>query len=185
MPRQWLVVADLQAAGARRPFEQVPDRVADDRLHLLARERATGQPPRTGRLDQADDAEGARLGLLGVQAEQQIAANAIAAARVQALRAVPWRFELAGTAPEVPSLAIAPPDALDRDAAGFFEIDDEAGRPVSAAERTAPAFVVRWRVSPVPAVPVDARLIEVCVSAWPSAGRPPLVCLGTARVRQP
>jgi hypothetical protein len=123
---------------------------------------------------------------LGVRADQAMAATTLAAARLHALRAIPWDYAIGGDAPEVAALAFAPADALDRNTPGFWQATDEAGRPVGMPRSGGAAFVVRWAVWPVTAGPPDARATEVCVFEWPGAERtPPLTCLASARARQP
>jgi hypothetical protein len=123
---------------------------------------------------------------LGARAEQAMAATTLAAARLEALRAIPWEYAIGGDGPEVAALAYAPSDALDRNTPGLWQATDEAGRPAGMAGSSGAAFVVRWAVWPLTAGPPDARAIEVCVFAWPGAERtPPLACLASARARQP
>ncbi len=52
---------------------------------------------------------------VGVQVEEATTATLLAATRLQALRAVPWRYEIDGTAPEAAALAYSPPGALEQD----------------------------------------------------------------------
>lgn len=122
---------------------------------------------------------------VGVESEQSTTAALLAVARLQALRAVPWRYETDGTAPEVPALAYSPPDALDQNTTGYWDVTDETGRPLEPLADGA-AFVRRWALSPVPSASIDTRGVEVCVFAWP-AGRDadPLVCVADVRTRQP
>jgi len=123
---------------------------------------------------------------LGGSAEQLMVATSIAASRVQVLRAIPWHYDRAGAAPEVAALDLAPDDALARDTVGRFEVTDETGRPASAPGAGAASFVVRWATWPAAASSPETRLVEVCVFTWPTAmGASPLVCLGSARTRQP
>jgi hypothetical protein len=123
---------------------------------------------------------------LGVRSEQLMAATSIATARLQSLRAIPWDYDLAGAANEVTPLALAPAGALDRNTPALFENTDDAGQAVTFPGASAPAFTVRWAVWPAPGGSGEARSIEVCVFSWPAAeGAPPLVCLASARARQP
>lgn len=122
---------------------------------------------------------------VGGQSEQAAAATLLAGARLQALRAVPWRYEIDGTAPEVAALAYSPPGALEHDTNGYADITDESGRVLDDQE-VGQAFVRRWAVSPVTSGSMRARAIEVCVFAWPADRHPvPLVCLADVRTRQP
>ena len=123
---------------------------------------------------------------VGVQTEQATTATLLAAARLQALRAVPWRYEIDGTAPEVGALAYSPPGALDDDTSGYCDVTDDSGRPLDGGDRDGMAFVRRWAVSPVLSGPAQGRALEVCVFTWPADQHPgPLACLAGVRTRQP
>ena len=74
---------------------------------------------------------------VGAQTEQGMTATTLAAARLQALRAVPWRYEIDGSVPEVSALAYSPPDALDRNTTGYWDVIDESGRPLASSEAKA------------------------------------------------
>jgi hypothetical protein len=122
---------------------------------------------------------------VGVQSEQTTTATVLAVARLQALRSVPWRYEIDGTAPEAPALAYSPSGALDQDTDGYWDAVDEAGRPVVAPQDGA-AFVRRWAVSPALSGSLQTRSLEVCVFRWPAdRDADPLVCVADARTRQP
>lgn len=122
---------------------------------------------------------------VGVQTEQSTTATLLAAARLQALRAVPWRYEIDGTTPAVASLADSPPDALEHDVSGYSDVTDDAGRVVDGHE-SGRAFVRRWAISPLFSGATQSRTIEVCVFAWPADRHPqPLACLTGVRTRQP
>jgi hypothetical protein len=123
---------------------------------------------------------------VGVQTEQGMTATTLAAARLQALRAVPWHYEIDGSLPEVSVLAYSPPDALDRNATGYWDVIDESGGLLGSSEAEGAAFVRRWAVWPVTSGAAQARALEVCVFAWPADGNPvPLACLAGVRTRQP
>jgi hypothetical protein len=123
---------------------------------------------------------------LGAQAETAMAATTIAAARLEALRAVPWEYDLAGGAPEAAALAVAPAEALDRNVPGFWDGLDDAGRLLGVPGSAAAAFVRRWAVWAVPVSRGEVAALHVCVFAWPAReGAPPLVCLASVRARQP
>lgn len=122
---------------------------------------------------------------VGVESEQSTTATLLAVARLQALRAVPWRYEIDGTTPVVAALADSPPGALDHDASGYSDVTDETGR-VQDGDAIGRAFVRRWAVSPVVSGATHTRTIEVCVFRWPADRHPiPLVCLAGVRTRQP
>lgn len=119
-------------------------------------------------------------------AERMTVAVAAAGSRLDALRAVPWHYDLAGAAPEVAALALSPEDALDRDIAGLHDRLDATGRPLPGVGAGQPAFVRRWALFPPTGDPATGRGIEVCVFAWPAApGAGPLACLASARTLQP
>ena len=122
---------------------------------------------------------------LGMHAEQLMAATSIATSRLQALRAIPWEYGLDGSANDVAMLALTPVDALERNTTGCFEVLDDSGA-VSEPGAGPDAYTVRWRIRPSIAAVADTRSIEICVFAWPApAGAPPLVCVASARTRQP
>lgn len=121
----------------------------------------------------------------GRRTEQSMAATSLALARLEALAAVPWEYDFGGGAPEPDALSVAPPDALDRNLPGRSDITDAAGRPVGSAGAETAHFAVRWAAWNVSAN-AQARALEVCVFPWPaSLGALPIVCLASARVRQP
>ena len=122
---------------------------------------------------------------LGNSAEQLMAAATLAAARLQALRAVAWEYGLDGSADEVAALAAGDGPTLERNAPGLFEVVDEAGQAVGPGTGP-PAYTVRWAIGATTAALGDTRSLEVCVFSWPTAaGAPPLACVASARVRQP
>jgi len=121
-----------------------------------------------------------------VRAEQTTVAVVAASTRLERLRAVPWEYDLAGMEREAPALAMSPPDALDRDAAGFHETLDASGDAVADVPERTPAYVQRWAIAPAREGGERARAIEVCVFEWPAAeSAPPLTCLASVRTRQP
>jgi hypothetical protein len=123
---------------------------------------------------------------LGTRAEQSIMATTLATARLQTLRATPWTYDLAGGVPVVPSLAQAPPDALDRNTPGFWQAVDDTGAPLGSTGAEHASFVVRWAPRPLDLGGIDARGLEVCVFAWPASdAAAPLVCVASVRARQP
>jgi hypothetical protein len=122
---------------------------------------------------------------VGVDSAQATTATLLAVTRLQAWRAVPWRYEIDGTVPEHPQLAYSPPGALERDIDGYWDVVDEAGRP-PARPQIGAAFVRRWSVVPIASGSTQARGLEVCVFAAPVDRHPdPLVCIADVRTRQP
>ncbi|MGE0460974.1 MAG: hypothetical protein AB7Q16_06360 [Vicinamibacterales bacterium] len=119
-------------------------------------------------------------------AEQLTMAVAAATSRLETLMAVPWAYDLAGGEPEAGALDLSPPDVLDRNVAGFSDLVDATGTPVDGDSDVQPAFARRWALLPLNGDASNSRAIEVCTFAWPAPpGAPPLVCLASARTRQP
>jgi len=127
----------------------------------------------------------AQTRVLAARADLESSAIVAAINRMERVRAVPWRFGLGGTSEEVGQLPVSPAGSLTEDVDGFHETLDEWGTPLT--ERSGePRMVTRWAITPVAGGDDDARGIEVCVYAWPAgAGTPALVCLASARGRQP
>jgi hypothetical protein len=115
-----------------------------------------------------------------------IAATTLAASRLDALRAIPWEYDIAGAEIRVPALDPSPPDTLGRSVDGFYDRLDAGGIPADEPHAGQPVFVRRWAVVPAPVDPARARGVEVCVFAWPATeGARPLVCAASVRTRQP
>ena len=122
---------------------------------------------------------------LSARAEQLMSGTALATARLQILRSVPWAYGIDGSADEVAVLATSGIDTLSRNTSGFFELANEFGEAGSVGA-SAPAFAVRWAIGSTAAAAGETRSLEVCVFAWPAADNsPPLVCVASARARQP
>jgi type II secretory pathway pseudopilin PulG len=123
---------------------------------------------------------------LGDRAEQLIAATTLAAARLEALRAIPWQYDIDGAQPEFPGLAFSPADALNRNSTGFWDATDESGQVLPGHAPAGAAFVRRWSIVPALTGPALAKALEVCVYREPVEQNPvPLACLASARTRQP
>lgn len=119
-------------------------------------------------------------------AEQMTIAVAAATSRLETLMAVPWAYDLAGGEPEASALDLSPPDVLDRNVAGFSDLVDATGTPVDGDSDVQPAFARRWALLPLNGDASSSRAIEVCTFTWPAPpGAPPMVCLASARTRQP
>jgi hypothetical protein len=122
---------------------------------------------------------------LSTRAEQLMSGTALATARLQILRSVPWTYGIDGSADEVAVLTTSGIDTLSRNTSGFFELANEFGEAGSVGA-SAPAFAVRWAIGSTAAGAGETRSLEVCVFAWPAADNsPPLVCVASARARQP
>jgi hypothetical protein len=124
---------------------------------------------------------------VGEQVERLMQATTLAAAQLQVLRAVPWRYEADGSVPEPPGLDYSPVDALERGVAGYWDAMDEHGQPLSGSATAAgAAFVRRWAIRPMASGSGQSRAVEVCVFAGPVDRHPAaLVCLASVRTRQP
>lgn len=121
-----------------------------------------------------------------VTADRMTVAVAAAVSRLETLLAIPWGYDLAGGEPEAGALDFSPPDALDRNAVGFYDLVDAAGMPVDDGGDVQPAFTRRWALRALNNDASSSRAIEVCTFTWPAPpGAPPLVCLASARTRQP
>jgi len=122
---------------------------------------------------------------LSTRAEQLMSGTALATARLQTLRSVPWAYGLDGSAAVIADLATSGIDTLSRNTSGFFELANEFGEAGNVGAR-APAFTVRWAIGSTAAAAGETRSLEVCVFVWPAAeNSPPLVCVASARARQP
>ena len=119
------------------------------------------------------------------RAERMTVAVVAASARLERLRAIPWEYDLAGMERDAPALTMSPPDALDRDVAGFHDALDVSGEAVTEVAEGTPAFVRRWAIGPARAGGERARVVEVCVFEWPARAAVPLTCLASVRTRQP
>ena len=98
-------------------------------------------------------------------------ASAAADQKLETLRAASWGYDELGTAVQDGALAVSPPDSLARNADGYFEYLDLAGRVVGAASGTA-AFVRRWSIQPLPAHPLTSIVVEVLVVPRPLSAPP-------------
>ncbi|MCC7124592.1 MAG: prepilin-type N-terminal cleavage/methylation domain-containing protein [Acidobacteria bacterium] len=119
------------------------------------------------------------------RAEQASAADAAVRAQMAVLLAVPWESDAAGVAVAPAVLTPTASDSLRHNTAGAFAAVDAAGAPLDPPLSSTPAFAVRWRIAELGG-PDIARLLDVCVFAWPASdAATPLVCGGAIRRREP
>lgn len=126
---------------------------------------------------------------------------AAAESKLEQLRALSWTYDAAGAAvsdeqsdtsvdPPAPGggtgLAVSPGDSLSRASPGYVDYLDRDGRSLGSTPVAGALFSRRWWIQPLPAAPLDARLLRVCVGrlSGNDVEPPPDVCLGTARVRR-
>lgn len=103
----------------------------------------------------------------------------LAAAQIDRIRSLTWTFDAAGTrmtdtttdltvSPERAGgvgLTPSPVDALSRNAAGYCDFLDAAGRSLGGGSHPPAdaAYVRRWRITPLLENPLDALVVEVRV----------------------
>jgi len=113
-------------------------------------------------------------------ARNQTWATALAASKMEQLRALTWKFDVQG-APLTDvttdlsvdpaggnggGLSASPPDSLDRNVAGYVDYIDGSGRWVGTGT-IAPAtamYIRRWNVAPLPANPANTVILRVLVT---------------------
>lgn len=103
-----------------------------------------------------------------LNARARTAGALLAAGKMEELRGLPWSEGAGEPGPE-PS----PPDALERNAPGFFDYLDAAGRPAGAGA-VAPAqavYVRRWSIEPLPADRDGSRILQVAVTTTAADAR--------------
>lgn len=101
-------------------------------------------------------------------------AVAAAAAKIEELHSLVWRFDQAGARISDAGLAASPPDALQRNVAGFADYLDQAGQPAGAGTDPPPraVYVRRWALRPLAAAPDDTLVIQVLVAPLPDVASP-------------
>ncbi len=130
----------------------------------------------------------------GRAARAQTSATALAAARLEDLRALTWTDAVEDTTTDLSrdpaasagtGLRPSPADSLDLDVPGFVDFLDASGRWVgSDPSRSAGAsFVRRWRITPVTGL-TDTLCLEVLVGALGSAARRDAAYLSTLLTRK-
>lgn len=101
-------------------------------------------------------------------------ALAAAAAKMEELHTLPWRFDDSGARISDPGLAASPADALQRNAAGFADYLDQQGQAAGAGIDAPPgaAYVRRWALRPLGAAPEDTLVIQVLVAPLTEVASP-------------
>ena len=101
-------------------------------------------------------------------------AVAAAAAKIEELHSLSWRFDEAGARISDPGLATSPADALQRNVAGFADYLDQEGQPVGAGLDPPPAaaYVRRWALRPLAAAPDDTLVVQVLVAPLTDVASP-------------
>ena len=101
-------------------------------------------------------------------------AVAAAAAKIEELHSLVWRFDETGARVSDPRLAISPLDALQRNVAGFADYLDQEGQPAGTGLDPPPgaAYVRRWTLRPLAAGPDDTLVIQVLVAPLTVVGSP-------------
>ena len=112
-------------------------------------------------------------------AAQLTSASTLADQKLEEFRGFAWYLDAAGDQVSDARLTVSPPAALEHDTPGYVDYLDGGGNPVVVRGDGQPAgvaFVRRWSVTPVPARPADARVIQVRVmplfSREPGGARP-------------
>jgi type II secretory pathway pseudopilin PulG len=115
------------------------------------------------------------------RAEHATIASVLAQAKLEELRALPFRFDANGVLIEDPALAPSAADSLDADSPPHVEALDRFGQPVAAGE--IPVYIRRWSIAVAPLDP-DTIVLAACVLP---AGIPRLTdtCVWGIRVRRP
>ena len=119
--------------------------------------------------------------------------------KMEQLRALTWRYRADGSpvsdtttdlsvdppSPGGPGLSTAAADVLERNAAGYVDYVNEAGRWVGTGSHAPPqaAYLRRWSVEPLSSALPDTLLLQVLVTTVvPSADRVRLVTIRTRKV---
>jgi prepilin-type N-terminal cleavage/methylation domain-containing protein len=120
----------------------------------------------------------AHLVVLGMRTVQTSGASTVAvaaaAAKIEELHSLVWRFDEAGERISDPALALSPSDALQRNIAGFADYLDQEGQPAGAGVDPPPGavYVRRWALRPLAAAPDDTLVIQVLVVPRTDVGSP-------------
>ena len=118
-----------------------------------------------------------------VRTESAVVATTLAQAKLEELRATPFRFDDAGGRVDDPALAASAADAHLDDSPPHLERLDRFGAPPTGD--APPDYVRRWSIAAYDANG-DALRLTVCVAAARDRARAPVpTCVWTIRARQP
>jgi prepilin-type N-terminal cleavage/methylation domain-containing protein len=132
-------------------------------------------------------AAAAHLGLAAIAqsaaTQREAAALWLAQSKLEELRAQPWAFDAAGARLSDPALTASPPDALTRDATGYFDTFDRFGEPTVIGSSV--VFRRRWAIGLASSTDPDTLLLQSCVFAGTSSHDrvPADTCVSTIRTR--
>ena len=109
----------------------------------------------------------------------------LAQAKLEELRALPWRYDAAGASISSPDLNAAPPATLTNGVDGWMEVLDRFGEP--ADEEEAAGFERRWSISRFSADDPHTIVLQVCVFIRDGAPAASLAdaCVQGIRTRKP
>ncbi len=123
------------------------------------------------------------------EAGSQSAALIAAQDKVEALRALAFTYDAAGSAITAPELAVRNSLSLEDDTPGAVDYVAANGAVVDEEDEGQGAvFTRRWRITSLDAFAPEAIVIEVCMFHSPAEGLPLAAseaCLATVRARQP
>lgn len=122
-------------------------------------------------------------------AGSQSAALIAAQGKLEALRALAFTYDAAGSPVTASALEVRNSGSLDDDTPGAVDYVDANGAILDEDnEGHGAVFTRRWRITPLDAFVPEAIAIEVCVFHWPADGLAVAAseaCLATVRARQP
>ena len=122
-------------------------------------------------------------------AGSQSAALIAAQGKLEALRALAFTYDAAGSPVTAPEFDVRNSGSLDDDIPGAVDYVDANGAILDEDnEGHGAVFTRRWRITPLDAFVPEAIAIEVCVFHWPADGLAVAAseaCLATVRARQP
>ena len=122
-------------------------------------------------------------------AGSQSAALIAAQGKLEALRALAFTYDAAGSPVTAPEFDVRNSGSLDDDTPGAVDYVDADGAVLDEEnEGHGAVFTRRWRITPLDAFVPEAIAIEVCVFHWPADGLAVAAseaCLATVRARQP
>jgi hypothetical protein len=109
----------------------------------------------------------------------------LAQAKLEELRALPWRYDAAGAPISSPLLDISPPATLANTVDGWMEVLDRFGDPVDEEEGA--GFERRWSVARFEDGDANTLVLQVCVFIRDGApaGRLGDACVQSIRTRKP